>query len=117
MRQRRPQSHRGSSTPEIEGGRDGEGAVSSCALPFALLKINRAPGAARAGLRRGGSSPDRQQPERWRSACALVLTWGGALGYLLANSLKEEQAASFWPSRCRDMASLSKLSGALALRP
>ena len=48
---------------------------------------------------------------RWRSVCAALFTRGGALGNLVYSSLKDEQAASFWPRRCSDMASLSRLSG------
>ena len=56
-----------------------------------------------------------QQPARCRSVCAVVFTCDGALGNLVVSSLKDEQAASFWPNRCSDMASFKRLSGALAL--
>ena len=40
----------------------------------------------------------RQQPAFCRSACALVFTCGGALGYLLANSLKDSRPHPSVPS-------------------
>jgi hypothetical protein len=56
-----------------------------------------------------------QQPLRWRSVWARLRTCAGGVGNLVASSLKEEQAASFWPSRCSDMASFRRLSGAFWL--
>ena len=53
-----------------------------------------------------------QHPLRLRSASARARMRSGGVGYLLANSVKEEQAASFWPRRFRDMASFSRDSGA-----
>jgi hypothetical protein len=105
----------GGTQPLVTGPRP----CNTLATSVALTGSADAGNAARRGVapHAVGAGEDPQQPAFCRSAWALVRTCGGALGYLLANSLKEEQAASFWPKRCNDMASLSRLSGALALRP
>ena len=62
----------------------------------------------------GGSANAHWQPLRWRWRTASSLMWRCASGKTLSNSAKVKQAASRFSELASDMASLSRLSAALA---